>query len=170
MYKILKFLTLSFFFSLLLIAGKKAKADDLLTFSCVTVENFGKQTIGIWKNSSFGLSCESLKSSKEAVELVSAALLPVSVALNASPQVRNALMTDLAAMGLTLANPAVLTATVIGSVGVATFYIIVRKSFQECAEFEKAALKEAIINELQRQYNFKATNQVPFEIYNQKFL
>ncbi|MGZ3769337.1 MAG: hypothetical protein ACXVCP_08415 [Bdellovibrio sp.] len=143
-----------------------AQASTLLTSSCTVIPYSEMQTHRFsWRDTSIGLSCETLKSSKETFDLISTSLLPVSVALNVSPEIHNAFMAELSSIGLTIANPAVLAATVVGTVGVATFYIILNKSFEECAEFEKNDLKESIIKEISQKYNLKPSLRTSFEIY-----
>lgn len=143
---------------------QSAKASDLLSSSCLVVSsgvqstdaNFSLRT----KPSVF--TCEELKSAQTALEAISAAIIPVSRVL-ANPQVKEALMSELSSLGMTLSNPAILAATVIGAVGITTVYIVIHKSVQECAELDQQEFKQSLHDELAQKYNINTGPQFSFQ-------
>ena len=105
---------------------------------------------------SSGLTCQDLKSYGEAVSLVRAAIMPATTAFLLAPGAKDLLIADLAGLGLTFANPAVLGVTVLGAAGVSVIYIVLQKKLADCEAMEKEQLKEQIVEELARKYGLHA--------------
>lgn len=105
--------------------------------------------------------CEKLKGFKSGFDYVSMSLLPVSIAMR-SP----AVTLQLAELGLTLANPAVLGVTVLGASGYVVIYFILKKSFEECEALEKEELRESIVKELSSKYKMQSSGRVDLRIQN----
>lgn len=103
-----------------------------------------------------GLRCEDINAIRDASSVIGLALMPVYAALNA-PGVKGPLVAELAALGLTVSGPAVLGVTVIGSVGVATFYIVMKKTMADCEREAKEKLKNEILRELEMRYRLPST-------------
>jgi hypothetical protein len=110
-----------------------------------------------------GMSCQDLKSTFEAAQIVGMTLLPVSVALK-TPGVREEIAGELATLGLTLANPAVLGVTVLGSVGIVTIYFVMKASIKDCEAREREQLKQELLEELQKSYSGAAGSNIPFNM------
>lgn len=78
-----------------------------------------------------GLTCDETKNLFKAAEAINMTILPATIVLR-TPGVRESIMAEMAAMGLTFANPAVLGVTVLGSVGYVTIYFVLKASLEEC--------------------------------------
>ncbi|WP_415063188.1 hypothetical protein [Bdellovibrio sp.] len=113
-------------------------ADDssLLFESCISS---GKQNYYYGLSNSV-ISCNNLKSLNDGLQIVNMAVLPASVALR-TPGIKESLATELATLGLTLSNPAVLTITVVGAVGIASLYFVVKRRTEDCAKEDRETLK-----------------------------
>lgn len=143
-----------------------ASAQGLLMESCAngpTAPSYQPYLLALTSGQSNGISCETIRDLDETISVVNLALLPAAAFLR-NPTVSAALAADLAAMGLTFANPVVLGVTVIGSVGIATFYIVLRQSLEDCEQQEREALKKEILYELQNKYGAAAAPGVQLEI------
>lgn len=114
---------------------------------------------------SSGLSCETVRSINDSISVVSMALIP-TMALLRTPEVSAALAADLATAGLTFANPVVLSITIIGSVGVGTFYVVLRRSLEECEQQDREQLKQQLLYEIQLKFGAKPLTNVPLDIRN----
>jgi hypothetical protein len=112
-----------------------------------------------------GLTCQELKSTLEAAQILGMVLMPVSVALS-TPGVREQVFAELAGLGLTLANPAVLGVTVLGSVGFVTVYFVMKESLRECEQRERDQFKKDLIEEIRLAYPGVLVDDAPLEIRN----
>ena len=110
-----------------------------------------------------GLSCQDLKSAVEATQVLSMALLPVSVALR-TPGAREEIAASLASYGLTLANPAVLGITVLGAAGVVTIYFVMKHSLDECERQDREQLRQDLLQDLKRSFPGMSDAGAPLEI------
>ena len=111
----------------------------------------------------FGLTCEQIKSLPHLGEIISIGLMPATVAL-AAPGVSGMLTAELAALGLTLANPVVLGVTVIGATGVSVIYLVMKQTMEECEKADRQALRNEIIRELEMQFSVQGSNRTQFAI------
>lgn len=149
-----------------LFTAQTASAQGLLMENCAngpTAPSFQQFLFTQSVGQSNGISCETIRSLNETISVVNLALLPAA-ALIRNPTVSASLAADLAAAGLTFSNPVVLGVTVVGSVGIATFYIVMRQSLEDCEQQEREALKQEILNELQNKYGAAAAPGVQLEI------
>jgi hypothetical protein len=110
-----------------------------------------------------GMSCQDIKSAFRAAKIIGAVLMPVSLALR-TPGVREEIGADLASLGLTLANPAVLGVTVLGGFGVVTVYLIMKHSLEECESFERQQFKQELLQQLKQSYPGSNGSDIPLEI------
>lgn len=137
-------------------AGQWASAQGLFHDSCVNTAAAGGSEIVVvayraGAPAMMGLRCEDLKRYTEAVEMIGLALYPATLAMTRSPEVFAAL----AEMGLTMANPAVLGVTVLGATGAVVFYIVLKKTMDECEQYEKEQLRRSILKEMELRYGLK---------------
>ncbi|MNS87479.1 hypothetical protein D3C72_1214260 [compost metagenome] len=162
-----------------------ARAQSLLGQSCVSdaevmsqnfvmeessFQEFGSELVEIRSvygarpyAASFSLSCNDLKKAEEVRQAVLLAISPASVAMS-SPLVRNALIAELAGLGIVVGTPAVLGVTVIGTVGIVTIRLLLKKPLEECAKAEREALKNEILQELNSRYGVEAGPNVQLQI------
>jgi hypothetical protein len=98
-----------------------------------------------------GLTCEDISSVTRGAKIIELALYPATLAITLSPM-KAQLIASLAELGLTMANPAVLGATIIGATGVVVVYLILREKIEECSRMDRQQLKESILRELERKY------------------
>lgn len=124
----------------------KSYASDLIIDSCISPV-FSTYVTSFTKK----IRCEDLRSVQEGISIASVAILPASTVLRV-PGVKATLGAELASMGLTLANPAILTVTVVGAVGVATLYFVLKKTLEECEQENQAMLKQSLLQEIERKY------------------
>ncbi|WP_347358777.1 hypothetical protein [Bdellovibrio sp.] len=156
----MKFLIL--FISLVVVSlASPAFANDesLLFEGCVSS---GKQNYyyGLSKSA---ISCRDLKSLNEGLQIVNMAVLPATVALR-TPGIREALSTELATLGLSLANPAVLTITVVGAVGIASLYFVVKRKTEDCARQDRESLKRQLLEEIERRHGLRGSENVDLRV------
>ena len=110
-----------------------------------------------------GMSCQDIKSAFKAAQILGIVLMPVSLALR-TPGVREEIARDLATYGLTLANPAVLGVTVIGSVGLVTVYFVMKNSLEECERHDREELKQELLRDLKHGFPSSSGSNVPIEV------
>lgn len=120
----------------------------------------GTTSIGATK---IAMSCQDLKVLFEGAQVINMALMPAMLAMQA-PGMREIILADLAAAGLTLANPVVLGVTVIGAFGVVTVYFIMKKSMEECEAAERRQFEKDLLNKLKQAYPGVKGQNVPVEI------
>ena len=151
----------------LLAIASVAEANDDLTYdgACALP---AKQVVALNGDSVFveakGLTCEDLKFYGEAIKMVKAAILPATTAILLAPELKESLVAELAALGLTYANPAVLGVTVIGAAGVSVFYIVLQKKISDCEAMDRQQLKEQIEAEILRKYGLPSSPQFRVEV------
>lgn len=109
------------------------------------------------------ISCKDLKSLKDGLQIVNMAILPATVALR-TPGVRESLSLELAALGLSFANPAVLTITVVGAVGVASLYFVVKRKADDCAKEDRELLKRQLLDEIERRHGLYSPANVDLRV------
>lgn len=107
--------------------------------------------------------CKDLKTLGESMQIISGLLTPLAV-FAANPIISNALSAQAAALGISLANPVVLSVVVFGGMGLNTIYFIYKKSIQECAELNQQLLKNQIIDELKLKFNLEPAGNIDFSI------
>lgn len=157
---------LIFIIAFVILYSNSAFADSLFNESACPViegaESFASPMIShLYMESSIGVRCEDWKSLDRARNYIGLALMPASIAALRHP----ALGAELAAAGLTFANPAVLSVTLVGAVGIATFNIILNASLEECARIERDELKNVIMKELEQKFGMNATqSNIPLEL------
>lgn len=139
-----------------LIMSPLAQAQELFYDSCQVVDS-RRADNPYFQYANFGMSCEQLQAAEDSLEIFSLVLMPASIALN-SPGVKPILAAELASLGLTLANPAVLSVTVIGAVGISTIYIVLQQSLKECERMEKEQLRQALLLEMARKYGARGSH------------
>lgn len=149
-------------------SGASAHASSLFYDKCDQQASLlmgdNPEMILVATNSGFaGMSCQDLKSTFEAAQLVGIVLMPATLALK-TPGVREGVVTELAALGLTFSNPAVLGVTVIGAVGVVTVYLVMKSSLDECERQNRDQLKQEILREIKQSYPGSNGSNVPLEI------
>lgn len=110
-----------------------------------------------------GMSCEDLKSTFEAAQIIGMSLLPASAILQ-TPGVREEIAAELAGLGLTLANPAILGVTVLGTVGLVTVRFVMKASLKECESRQREDFKQEILREIKNKYPGVTGHNVPLEI------
>ena len=150
-----------FVFALCALASfsESANAASLINESACPVLDEGSQHFYVARAS--GIRCEDWQSISKATRYASLILAPASFAALKNP----AIGAELAAMGLTLANPAVLSVAVVGVFGVTTFNIILNASLEECDRMEKAELRETLMRELETKYGLSAVqSETPLEV------
>jgi hypothetical protein len=153
-------------FVLIFFPFQKASAQGLLMDNCAngpTAPAYQAYMMAAPLASSNGLSCETVHALSDTVSVVNLALLP-AVAFVKNPAISASLAADLAAAGMTFANPVVLGVTIVGSVGIATFYVVLRQSREDCEQQEREALKQEILSELEARYGTTAGPNVKLEI------
>lgn len=153
-------------FVLTFLPHQQASAQALLMDSCAngpTAPAYQAYMMAAPLASSNGLTCETIHALNDTVSVVNLALLP-AVAFVKNPSISAALAADLATAGVTLANPVVLGVTIVGGVGIATFYVVLRQSLEDCEQQEREALKQEILSELQAKYGAAAGPNVQLEI------
>ena len=101
----------------------------------------------------FPMSCQDLKTAKDAVTLVSLALYPARAALRFSG-VGAELGASMLALGLS--SPAVLGVTVIGASGLAVVYIILKQTQDDCAKQDQNEFKKQLFQEIESKYGVRA--------------
>lgn len=136
-------------------------ADDssLLFESCVSS---GPQSYAYgWSNSI--ITCRNLKSLNEGLQIINMAVLPASIALR-TPGIKESLSAELATLGLTFSNPAVLTVTVVGAVGIASLYFVVKRKVEDCAKADVETLKRELLNEMERRHGVRGSPNVSLRV------
>lgn len=149
---------LGILFGALLLAGP-LQAQSLFYDSCaghlkrINPVSFapGVLTVLTLQDGAYGLSCKDVRALTKGARAIEIALMPALLALKLSsaPKI---LAGELAALGLTYSNPAVLGITVIGATGVAVFYIVLNQTMEECDRLDQRRLEEAVLLELERKY------------------
>lgn len=123
-----------------------SRADSQsLIVSEICIQQFGKS----WGMLGSIVSCEQIRSTEETMSLLNVALVPASIAFN-SPLVQKALSLEMAALGLTMTNPMVVSATVIGATGITVLHYLLRLESEECQRLDQEKLRQSIIDELNR--------------------
>lgn len=141
-------------FVVMMFLAPLAQAQELFYDSCQVIE--GKRLASSYVyHVRASMTCEQLKVTQESFEIFSMVLMPASIALN-SPGVRSILATELAYLGLTLANPAVLGVTVMGAIGISTMYIVLRQTLKECERMDQERLRRELIRELEEKYGVRS--------------
>jgi hypothetical protein len=108
--------------------------------------------------------CKNLKSLNEIGSIVTGfALYPLSSGYF-SLAVQSAFAEELAAIGITVASPAIIGISVIGSIGVGTVYFIMKQTLTECKKQDQAQLKNIIIQEVSNIYGLIPASNATFEI------
>lgn len=87
-------------------------------------------------------------------------LISVLALKTAAPEIGE----QLAAMGLTAANPVVLTVSLGAAIAGTTVYLVMKASLDECEARAKEDLKQEIIEQLQNNYGLTPAKSVSFEI------
>lgn len=143
-------------------ASPVSKAEGLFYDSCIeqvssdSGDDAGTVLIAAYSGPKLmGLTCEDLKGFKEAVSAIDMALYPATLAITISPA-RDLIRAELAGLGLSMANPAVLGVTVIGAFGVVTLYFILRRTMEECEEIAREDLRRDILREVEKKYGISA--------------
>jgi len=160
---------IGFLILLCAINGQKASASSLFYDKCEQQSSLVPASdlpIVLVANSSgfAGMSCQDLKSAFDAAQIISMTLMPVTLALK-TPGVRELISADMAAAGLTLANPAVLGVTVLGAVGFVTIYFVMKQSLDDCERSDREQFKQELIQQLKQSYPAsKGSTNVPLEI------
>lgn len=133
-------------------------------FSIVSDEtnNFNFLDFGLYTNVTPRM-CKDLKSLGESMQIVSGILTPLA-AIAADPSVRAALSAQAVALGITMANPIVLSIVVFGGMGINTMYFIYQKTKEECANLEKQELKKQIFEELKSKFKLQPAGDVEMSI------
>ncbi len=136
-------------------------ADDsgLLFEGCVSS---GRQNYYYGLSNSV-ITCNNLKSLNDGLQIINMAILPASIALR-TPGIKESLATELATVGLTLSNPAVLTITVVGAVGIASLYFVVKRKTEDCAKEDQETLKHQLLNELERRHGVRGAPDLSLRI------
>lgn len=138
-----------------------ARADDLFyDGACVS----GQGLLAAAAFPAAGLTCEDIRQYGDAVNVIRAALMPATTAMLLAPGAKDMIAGELAELGLTYANPAVLGVTVIGATGVTVAYFILKVKMDECERMARDQLKEEIGEELQRKYGLKAPPALNLEL------
>lgn len=142
---------------------KVAYADDsaILFDSCISAGQDGS-------NYTWGrpiLTCDRIKNLNEGLQVINMAILPASIALRA-PGIKESLAMELSTLGLSFANPAILTVTVVGAVGVASLYFIVKRKTEDCAKEDQEALKRQLFFEMERRYGLGGNTNLKLRILN----
>ncbi|MGZ3723343.1 MAG: hypothetical protein ACXVA9_10455 [Bdellovibrionales bacterium] len=138
--------------------------DDLFGPSCGIVDakqknaildqlDYRDMIIAVGQNGTMGMSCETVKGIVGAAQTVNVVIMPVMLALKA-PGVGPELAAELATMGLTLANPAVLGVTVLGAFGYVTVYFVLKKTVEDC---DNARVKELVNIQIEERLNIRNT-------------
>ena len=154
----------------LLIVGAHAHASSLFYESCTNQSHSsftggganegGAPFVLVSNQSRFGgMTCQDLKSLFEAAQIANLVLMPATLAIKA-PGVAE----SLAIYGLTLANPAVLTVTVVGATGYALVYLIMKQSIKECDARAAADLKADILKQIKATFPGIQNSNPHFEI------
>jgi hypothetical protein len=105
-----------------------------------------------------GLSCQDLRSYREAFNMAEIALMPAAVALRYAnlPGLNGLLVT------LGLSNPAVMAVTVVGAAGMSVVYIVLKRTYADCEKLEKEKFKQQILSEIERNYNIqRVSSDIP---------
>lgn len=110
------------------------------------------------------ITCDRLKHFQDGLQIINMAVLPASIALRA-PGIKESLAVELASLGLHLANPAVLTITVVGAVGVASMYFVVRRKAEDCAKADQEALKRQLLNEMEQRYGLGSSPSLNLKVW-----
>lgn len=103
-----------------------------------------------------GMSCDTVKQLVNAADVVHMAIMPALLALR-TPGIREELAAQLAAMGLTLANPAVLGVTVLGAFGYVTVYLVLKTTAENCTN---KRMQEMIRQEVESRLNLKYSKPI----------
>lgn len=141
--------------------GVPAQASALFYDSCLSVAQadsneprFHYAAAGVYRGK-LGLSCEDLSSLTKGVQVLELGLYPATLALS-HPAARSAIAGELAALGLTMANPAVLGVTVLTASGVVVFYFILKADIEACEQMNREQLREEIVKEVKTQLGISA--------------
>lgn len=142
-------------------SGWSAEAEDLFYDSCIQQASMGltdeAQVVFVAGNGRpgfMGLTCEDLKGIREAINATEMVLYPATLAITMTPA-RDLIASEIAALGLTMANPAVLGVTVIGAFGVVTVYFVLKKTMEDCEKMEREELRRSILLEIERRYGIQ---------------
>lgn len=138
-----------------------ADESSLLFDSCVSQGQDGSNYT--WSRPV--ITCDRLKHLHEGLQIINMAVLPASIALRA-PGIKESLALELSTLGLSFANPAILTVTVVGAVGVASLYFVVKRKVEDCAKEDQEALKRQLFYEVERRYGIRANSNLNLQILN----
>lgn len=137
--------------------GEASLAEDLFYDSCVA-QGYASEMIYLAKAGGpnlGGLTCEDLKNIGDKIDDIQMVLYPASLAIILSPA-RDEIIAELSALGLSMANPAVLGVTIIGATGAGVIYLVLKKTFKECEALEREQIKESILEEIEHKYGIRA--------------
>lgn len=101
-------------------------------------------------------SCETIGQLVKAADVVHMAIMPALIALK-TPGVREELAAQLAALGLTFANPAVLGVTVLGAFGYVTIYLVLKTEVENCNNLR---MQTVIKQEVEQRFKLKYTKPI----------
>lgn len=154
------------FTMIVLFGGIEAHASGLLAPGCGAIAR-GNQRVDlfgepaqIWlARSGGGLTCDMVEGIFGAAEAVHMAVVPAAMVLNV-PGVREEILGQMATMGVTLANPAVLGIGVIGALGYVTVYFVLKTEAKAC---QKAEMQDAIRREVEERLRIKYSR--PIEVH-----
>ncbi len=146
-------------FAVLTLSSGKAEASGLFYDNgCVAVGDGNSPMFFAASadfDGAFGLSCQDIKDVQRAVSYSQVVLMPAMLALNQSGASAR-IAAQLAALGLTYANPAVLSVAVVGAFGVSVMYLVLQTTIEDCEKMEKETLKKEIMRELESKYGLKS--------------
>lgn len=138
-----------------------AEDSSLLFDSCISAGQDGSN----YNWSRPVITCDRIKHLNDGLQIINMAVLPASIALRA-PGIKESLAMELSTLGLTFANPAILTVTVVGAVGVASLYFVVKRKVEDCAKEDQEALKRQLFNEMDRRYGIRGSSNLNLRILN----
>lgn len=110
-----------------------------------------------------GQFCPYLKSYIEGFEVSQMLISPILL-IFLGPGARETIMAQMASVGVTLANPVVLTVVGVGAGAAVTLHIWVRRSLAECEQMEQQELKRILMEELQRKYGARPNGNETLEV------
>jgi len=110
------------------------------------------------------LRCQDYGSIKNKLEMISVLMGPLTLVVN-SALAREALLTHALRLGLTTANPVVLSVLVLGGAGFSTLYYVVRLKLEECHTMDQENLRRKIIEELTNSGKLRANKNTKVNVY-----
>jgi hypothetical protein len=152
-------------------SGSMAFGDNLIPNQCANIEtntvqitadsDFNENHLfkisNFYTNSNF-LTCKQIDELKEAFTYISIALLPVS-SVAAAPGVREALLASATELGLVAGSAVTASILVIGGTGLATVYILIKPTLDECEKRGLENVKKEFEKELIEKYQLNRTSE-----------